>query len=117
MMMGYSYSLFNILVAYNVDVHSVITMLQALDEELRQDVAYAADILAPLEVLGLDRFEASAMIMQARVKTRPLQRWPIGREFHRRLKQALDARGIAMPVPHRVLSGWVGTPCIEKPLE
>lgn len=117
MTMGYSYYLFNIPVAYSVDVDIVIAILHELDEELRQDAAYAMDILAPLEVLGLDRFEASAMIVQARVKTRPIQQWRIGREFHRRLKQALDARGIAMPVPHRVLSGWVGPPCMGRPLE
>ena len=70
---------------------------------MRRDVTFGKDMLEPLEVMGLDRFEDSAVIVRARLKTRPLQQWRIGREFNRRIKQVFDQRGIEMPFPHRTL--------------
>jgi small conductance mechanosensitive channel len=56
-----------------------------------------------MEMMGLDRFEDSAVIVRARFTTKPIQQWRIGREFNRRLKLAFDARGIEMPFPHRTI--------------
>ena len=49
------------------------------------------------------------MVIRARVKTRPIQQWRIGREFQRRMKKAFDGRGIEIPFPHRTLY-WGNTP-------
>jgi len=90
-------------VAYREDVDEVIQILKELGEEMRQDPQFGPDILEPLEIIGLDRFEESAVVVRARFKTRPLQQWKIGREFNRRMKKAFDTRGIEMPFPHRTL--------------
>jgi small-conductance mechanosensitive channel len=47
-----------------------------------------------LEVLGLERFDTSTMILRARLKTRPTQQWRIGREFNLRFKRAFDERSM-----------------------
>src|SRR5262249_5697677 len=60
-------------------------------------------ILAPLEVVGLDKFEESAVILQFRLKTLPSQQWAVGREFNRRMKKAFEANQIEMPFPHRTI--------------
>lgn len=90
-------------IAYREDVDTVIDLLREIDDDMRHDPEYGRDILEPMEILGLDRFEDSAMVIRARVKTRPIQQWRIGREFQRRMKKAFDARGIEIPFPHHTL--------------
>ena len=77
--------------------------MQALKEvgaELEKDPAYAAKILAPLEVVGVDAFGDSAVILKLRIKTVPREQWNVGRELRRRIKNAFDAQGIEIPYPH-----------------
>jgi small conductance mechanosensitive channel len=99
----YSYFVFDIGVAYRENVDEVIAVLRQVDEGLRTDPAFGPDILAPLEVFGLDRFAESAMIVKARIKTKPIKQWDIGREFNRRLKQKFDEKNIEIPFPHVTL--------------
>ena len=61
------------------------------------------DVLEPLEVLGVDKFADSAVVVRARIKTQPLRQWATGREFNRRIKKAFDAAGIEIPFPHRTV--------------
>jgi small conductance mechanosensitive channel len=100
MTMGYSRYVFDIGVAYREDVEEVIEVLKQVDEELRADPAFKDDITEPLEILGLDQFADSAVIIKARTTTKPIQQWRVGREFNLRLKKAFDQRGIEIPFPH-----------------
>ena len=99
----YSRYVFDIGVAYREDVDEVISVIRSVDEELRGDPAFGESILEPIEILGLDEFADSAIIIKARTKTRPIKQWEIGREFNRRLKRAFDQRGIEIPFPHVTL--------------
>ena len=96
----YSRYVFDIGVAYREDVDEVIEVIKKVDEELRNDVAFKEDILEPIEILGLDQFADSAVIIKARTKTRPIKQWAVGREFNKRLKKAFDEKGIEIPFPH-----------------
>ena len=99
----YSRYVLDIGVAYRENVDVVMRLLREIDEAMRQDPVYATDMLEPIEILGLDRFEDSAVVIRARLKTRPLHQWRVGREFNRRLKTVFDERGIEMPFPQRTL--------------
>jgi small-conductance mechanosensitive channel len=99
----YSHYVFNVGVAYREDVDQVIEVLKGIDEEIRRDAAYKDDILAPLEVMGLDSFADSAVIIKARIKTKPIQQWRIGREFNRRIKKKFDELNIEIPFPHQTI--------------
>ncbi len=96
----FSFYLFDIGVAYRENVDEVIGVIREVDEEMRQDEDFAVDILDPIEVLGLDKFADSAIIIKARIKTRPIKQWRIGREFNRRLKMKFNERDIEIPFPH-----------------
>lgn len=96
----YSRYVFDIGVAYREDVDIVMQVLKEIDAELRQDDAFKDDILEPLEILGVDRFEDSAVVIKARTTTKPIQQWRVAREFNRRLKKRFDALGIEIPFPH-----------------
>jgi small conductance mechanosensitive channel len=99
----YSFYLFDVSVAYREDVDEVMALLQAIGEELRQDLAFREDILEPLEMLGVDHFSDSAVIVKCRIKTKPIQQWRVGREMNRRIKKSFDAKGIEIPFPHRTI--------------
>jgi len=99
----YSRYVFDVGVAYREDVDEVIAVMKEVDEEMRKDPLYAQNILEPLEILGLNEFGDSAVVVRARNKTAPGTQWSIGREFNRRLKKIFDARDIEIPFPHVTL--------------
>ena len=99
----FSRYMFEIGVAYREDVDEVMGLIREIDDELRKDPDFKEDILEPIEVLGLDKFADSAIIIKARTKTKPLKQWQIKREFNRRLKKKFDELGIEIPFPHRTL--------------
>lgn len=99
----YSRYVFNIGVAYREDVDEVIRVVRQVDEEIRSDPAFGPDILEPIEILGLDQFAESAVIIKARIKTKPIKQWNVGREFNRRLKKKFDEQDIEIPFPHLTL--------------
>ena len=97
----YSYYVFNIGVAYKEDTDHVVDVLKQVADDLMQEERYKPLILAPLEVLGVDKFGDSAVVIQARFKTLPIQQWTVGREMNRRIKKKFDEVGIEMPFPTR----------------
>jgi small conductance mechanosensitive channel len=99
----YSRYVFDIGVAYREDVDEVIGVIKEVDEELRNDPDYKNEILEPIEILGLDQFADSAVIVKARTTTKPIKQWRVGREFNRRLKKKFDERNIEIPFPHVTL--------------
>jgi len=99
----YSHYVFDVGVAYRENVDEVIAVLRQIDEEMRLDEEFGKDILEPLEILGLDRFADSAVIIRVRTKTRPGRQWEVGREFNRRMKKRFDELGIEIPFPHVTL--------------
>ncbi len=99
----YSYYPLDVSVAYREDTDEVIAALQEIDAEMRADPAFASDMLAPIEILGVDRFTDSAVVVGARLKTKPIKQWSVGREFNRRMKKLFDARRIEIPFPHHTI--------------
>ncbi len=99
----FSYYLMDMGVAYREDVDQVMAVMREVDADLRADAKFGPDILEPIDILGLDRFADSAVIVKARLKTKPIRQWAIGREYNRRLKKRFDAEGIEIPFPHMTL--------------
>lgn len=99
----FSCYVFDIGVAYREDVDEVINVIREVGEDLRSDPDYQNDIIEPIEIMGLDQFADSAVVIKARAKTLPLKQWRVGREFNRRLKKKFDECGIEIPFPHTTL--------------
>ena len=99
----YSRYVFDIGVAYRENVDEVIEVIKLVDQDLRNDMAYKYDILEPIEILGLDKFADSAIVIKARTKTKPIRQWAVAREFNRRLKKKFDELNIEIPFPHTTL--------------
>jgi small conductance mechanosensitive channel len=99
----YSRYVFEIGVAYREDTDEVTKVIEAVSKELQGDPAFKDDILAPVEVVGVDKFADSAVVIKARIQTKPIKQWRVGREFNRRLKKKFDELGIEIPFPHVTL--------------
>jgi small conductance mechanosensitive channel len=99
----FSYYLIDIGVAYREDTDQVAEVCRHIVDEMRSDPEFGPEILEPLEVLGVDQFADSAVIIKARIKTRPIKQWAVGREFNRRMKKRFDELGIEIPFPHRTI--------------
>ena len=97
----YSRYVLDVGVAYREDTDQVADLLREIDAELRADPEFGEHILEPIDILGVDRFEDSAVVVRARLTTKPIMQWTVGREFNRRLKKKFDEHGIEIPFPHQ----------------
>jgi len=100
----WSAAILDIGVAYGEDTDEVAGVMAEVAEALRADPDWRDRVIEPLEVLGVDAFADSAVVVKARLKTRPMQQWAVGREYRRRLKKAFDERGIEIPFPHTTIA-------------
>ena len=96
----FSFAVFDVQVGYDEDTDRVTEILQEIAAGMQADELWRPDILAPLEVMGLDRLADSGVVIRARFKTRPIRQWAVGREFNRRMKKRFDALGVGIPYPH-----------------
>jgi moderate conductance mechanosensitive channel len=92
----FGYAVLDVALDYSADTDEAVMMLRRVGESLREDEAWAPQLLAPLEVMGVDRMTDAGVILRARIMTPPARRWAVGRELNRRVKQQCDAAGIPL---------------------
>ncbi|BAN26591.1 mechanosensitive ion channel family protein [Caballeronia insecticola] len=91
-------AVFEVRVPFSANLDDVTRMITEVGADLSEDFRFRSEILGPVEVFGLDRFEANAVVVKGQIKTRPLQQWSITRAFNARLKLKMEAAGMEMPV-------------------
>ncbi len=104
----WSRAVLDINVAYKEDVDEVMTVLEEVAEELQQDKDFKDLIMEPLNILGVEDFSDSAVVIRMFFKTQPFKQWDVAREFRRRVKKTFDDKGIEIPFPHRTI--YMGIP-------
>lgn len=109
----FSYYLFNMGIAYKEDTDHVVEVMRQVADELRADETFGPMILEPLEILGVDAFADSAVVIKARIKTVPIKQWAVGRELNRRFKKRFDEVGIEIPFPQRTLHIHETSPALQ----
>lgn len=92
---------FEIGVAYKESTDRVVEVMREVFAGMKEDETYGPLILEDPEIMGVDKFADSAVIIKGRIKTKPIRQWMVGREFLRRIKYAFDEKGIEIPFPHR----------------
>jgi len=90
-------------IGYREDVDEVVEVIKQIGAELETTVPYAENVIAPIQVLGVDEFADSAVIIKARIKTRPMTQWSVKRGFNRLMKYRFDELGIEIPYPHQTI--------------
>lgn len=97
---GFAQSLIEVGVAYRENVDEAFEAMRAVGAEMRACPDFAERILEDLEIVGVERWDNSAVALRCRFKVKPLEQWAVRREFLRRLKPVFEAHGIEIPYPH-----------------
>jgi moderate conductance mechanosensitive channel len=91
-----------VVVAYSEPTNRIMSLLQQIADEIRHDPAFASDIVADLELPGIDRVgngEAEYLML---VKTRPGKQFAVSRELRRRIKESFEKNKVQSAAPGRV---------------
>ena len=91
------------LAAGKEDPDRVMEIIKEVGAETENDETVGQNIIAPIEIAGLDRFGESEIVIRARLKTKPGTQFGTGRVFRKLLKKAFDEQGIEIPFPHRTI--------------
>src|SRR3989441_4991744 len=89
-------------VAYSEPSDRVVSLLRQVGDEVRHDPAFAEDIVADIQVPGIERVgngEADYLML---VKTRPNKQYAVSRELRRRIKECFQKNNIQPGAPGRV---------------
>jgi small conductance mechanosensitive channel len=100
---GFAYAVIDAGIAYRENVDDALEVMRLTGEEMRADPRWQARILEPIEIVGVENWANSAVILRCRLKVAPIEQWAVRREYLRRLKLAFDTAGIEIPFPHLTL--------------
>jgi len=88
---------------YDTDLHQALDVIEQVGLEMSQEKVWCKKILESPEVLGVDELKHTGIMIRVWIKTQPLEQWNVAREYRRRLKLALDKKGISVGVPQQAL--------------
>jgi small conductance mechanosensitive channel len=93
---SFGYAVIEPRISYLADLEDAIGVMRETGEVLRADPKLGRSILEPLDVVGVEQFTDTGMVIKARIKTTPGDQWAVAREFYRRLKLALDSAQVEL---------------------
>ena len=99
----FAFAVMEIGIGYGEDTDRVTAIIEDVGRVLRADPEQATVILEDLKVKGVDRFDDSAVVIKAHIKTAPGWQWSVRRAFNRLLKQRFDEEGIEIPFPQQTV--------------
>ncbi|AQS88221.1 mechanosensitive ion channel protein MscS [Neoasaia chiangmaiensis NBRC 101099] len=90
-------------VGYDVDTDDVVKAINDITAEMRADPDFKDLIIDDFQMWGVDSLNDSSVTVRGTLPTTTAGRWPVQRQFYRRMKKCFDARGITIPFPTRTL--------------
>lgn len=88
-------------VHYNADINQMLKVTREVGEGMQSDPDWSDLIMDDPQILGVDDFGDSSVIIRVWIKTEPMKQWDVSREFRRRFKQAVQDAGTEIPFPQR----------------
>ncbi|UOF91741.1 mechanosensitive ion channel family protein [Fodinisporobacter ferrooxydans] len=95
-------------VSYNEDLDRVFDVIKDVMLQAKIDVP---DMIGEPQVMGVQSFGASEVVIRSTVECNPLMNYSVQREIFKRIKGKFDEVGIEIPYPHQVL---ITSSAIEK---
>ncbi len=86
-------------VAYKEDPDRVGTVLKEIAAEMRKDPALKPMIRGDFDLWGVDKVDASMVTVIGQIECTDAGRWPVQREFYRRMKKRFQQLGIEIARP------------------
>jgi len=97
---GFAVAVVDVPIGYGADVEQATAVLGRVATEAAETEPLSADVLAPPEVLGIERVSAAEGItMRLTVKVRPGRQWAVQRSLRARIMGGFEDAGIQGPVP------------------
>ncbi|MBR0697353.1 mechanosensitive ion channel [Bradyrhizobium lablabi] len=81
-------------VAYKADTDRAGEILKDIVAEMRREAEYRALIRGDLELWGVDKVDGSMVTIVGQIRCTDGGRWPVQREFNRRMKRRFQENGI-----------------------
>jgi small-conductance mechanosensitive channel len=81
-------------VAYKEDTDRVGEVLKEIAAQMRADPQFRRMIRGDLDLWGVDKVEASMVTLAGQIECTDAGRWPVQREFYRRMKKRFQELGI-----------------------
>lgn len=94
----WSMAVLDVQVARDADIDVARRLLGQVATDLFDDPAWAGDVLAAPQVLGVEAIEADSITLRLHVKTTPGRQWAVQRELRERIKPVVDQAGIGRRV-------------------
>ncbi len=91
-----------VVVAFEEPSEKILKLLRQVSDEVRNEPQYASDIVANIDLPGIDRVgngEAEYLVL---VKTRPTKQYPVSRELRRRIKECFLKNNVRAASASRV---------------
>ena len=95
----YAFAWVDVTVGYEADLAEVLRELEEIGRAIREDPAFRDRVRDDPLIYGVNAFAASGPLISLRMKTLPVERWSIAREYRRRIKERFQALGVEIPVP------------------
>ncbi len=92
-------ALVDIGVSYDEDIDKTITVMQTACDQV---AAENPVITEGPNVIGVQAFGASDVVLRVIAKTENGEQWGVERQIRKAIKEAFDANGIEIPFPHQV---------------
>lgn len=96
---GHAFAALDVAVAEDADVEQVTRAMHDVADQLRREPAFAALILEPIDIAGLDGWGDGALRIKARLKVAAGSDARVRREMLRRLRERFARDGIGLPGP------------------
>ncbi len=97
----YAVASIGISIAFSEDTDRICGLLTGIGADLRREAAFADMILADFALNGVDSLGEYAVAISGTIRCTVGGRWPVQREFNRRLRDRMTSLGIALPQAHR----------------
>jgi moderate conductance mechanosensitive channel len=95
----FSYFVLALQVPWDQDPDAITTAMRDAAASLEGDETMRGNLLAPIEIYGIDAIDPGNFTVKARIKTVPLKQWIVGRALRGRLLAIFKERGLEIPRP------------------
>jgi small-conductance mechanosensitive channel len=112
----FSVATVNISVDFSASPDQVVPLLTSIAMDIRNDPAFKAVFLSNPEVLGVDAITGSQVVYPVIFKTLATKQYGAIREFRRRVRMALEDKGMLPGDPNRVFREFAGKPGVPGQL-
>jgi moderate conductance mechanosensitive channel len=97
-------------VAYKEDTDRAGQILKDIVDEMRREAEYRSMIRGELELWGVDRVDGAMASIVGQIRCTDAGRWPVQREFNRRMKRRFQECGIEIAAPSQTILMQVPAP-------